>query len=239
MAWVSLDDRFHANPKVVGAGNAAAGVYARALSYCGDYLTDGFVPRGWALEAGGAHLCRKLTEHGLWVEVSGGELYTYEVDGEPYEVRVPARGFFITDYLILNPAKTFVEGKRNDLSRKRAEAGRKGAAKRWGHNNTNSKPDSNTNGKATGKPIATGIATPWQPDSPTPLAHKDGEEDSTTPTSTLRDTAARPSTEDDQNHPSCTCFAPPPHDPGCPYTTHAPSKPNPQPDNEEADAIPF
>jgi hypothetical protein len=43
---VKLDDTFWMNPKIVMAGEAATGVYARLLAYCGCYLTDGLVPAG-------------------------------------------------------------------------------------------------------------------------------------------------------------------------------------------------
>jgi hypothetical protein len=44
MSWVKLDDTFWMHPKIVMAGEAATGVYARLLSYCGCYLTNGLVP---------------------------------------------------------------------------------------------------------------------------------------------------------------------------------------------------
>lgn len=44
MSWAKLDDRFWMHPKVISAGNVGAGIFARFLSYCGAYLTDGLVP---------------------------------------------------------------------------------------------------------------------------------------------------------------------------------------------------
>lgn len=44
MAWVKLSDDFWMHPKVVCVGDSAAGLYARLLSYCGCYLTDGLIP---------------------------------------------------------------------------------------------------------------------------------------------------------------------------------------------------
>lgn len=46
MTWSKLDDGFWMHPKVIMAGNASAGIFARMLSYCGCYLTDGMVPSG-------------------------------------------------------------------------------------------------------------------------------------------------------------------------------------------------
>jgi hypothetical protein len=44
LSWAKLDDGFWMNPKVIQAGNAGAGIFSRLLSYCGCYLTDGFIP---------------------------------------------------------------------------------------------------------------------------------------------------------------------------------------------------
>ena len=44
MSWAKLDDGFWMHPKVLMAGNAGAGIFARLLSYCGCYLTDGLIP---------------------------------------------------------------------------------------------------------------------------------------------------------------------------------------------------
>lgn len=107
MPWVLLDDGFHSNPKVLAVGNAGAGLYARALSYCGDHLTDGYVPMSWARTAATANLRQHLVDAGLWAEENGG----YRID----------------DYLEVNPSRAEVEERR----KKKAEAGRKGAEKRW------------------------------------------------------------------------------------------------------------
>jgi hypothetical protein len=75
MAWVKLDDTFWMNPKIVMAGEAATGIYARLLAYCGCYLTDGLIPAGMvdaitknrkALDA--------LEEHGLITRMESGSV---------------------------------------------------------------------------------------------------------------------------------------------------------------------
>lgn len=177
MSWVLLDDKFHANPKVTSVGNKGAGLYARALSYCGDNLTDGFVEAGWAREVGGAPLCKKLAEVGLWINVQGGEVFVFETDAGPYTVSIPGKGFFIVDYLTMNPTRSHVELQRGELRKKRSEAGKKGAEARWGDGKADSKSDGKAYGKPhgtpNGKPIANEWQTPWQPDGPTPLPLKD------------------------------------------------------------------
>lgn len=131
MSWVALDDKFHSNPKIIDAGNAAIGFYARALSYCADHLTDGYVSPAWVREAGSKQLANRLVEHDLWIEVKGGESFEYEVDGSPYVVEIVRSGYFIPDYVVHNPTRAAVEKRRSELSQKRAEAGRKGALRRW------------------------------------------------------------------------------------------------------------
>jgi hypothetical protein len=44
VSWAKLDDGFWMHPKILVAGNVGAGIFARMLSYCGCYLTDGMVP---------------------------------------------------------------------------------------------------------------------------------------------------------------------------------------------------
>jgi hypothetical protein len=107
MPWVLLDDGFHSNPKVLEVGNAGAGLYARALSYCGDHLTDGYVPMSWARTVAAPKLREQLVTAGLWAEDNGG-----------YQIK---------DYLEVNPSRAEVE----EMRAKKAEAGRKGAKKRW------------------------------------------------------------------------------------------------------------
>jgi len=180
MSFVLLDDGFYTNPKVTAVGNAGAGLFARALSYCGHNLTDGFVEAGWAREVGGLALCKKLAAAGLWITVQSGEDFTYIVDESEYVVRIPRKGYFIVDYLTLNPTRQHIEAKRDEVRQKRSEAGKMGAKARWG----DGKPDSKHDGKADGKPIANGMATAmakapdangktmanaWQTDSPTPI----------------------------------------------------------------------
>lgn len=92
MPWVKLDDGFWSNPKVIGAGNEAAGAYARLLSYCGQQLTDGQVEDHIAKFVAKPMVIKKLDEHGLVVK-SGS-------------------GLVIPDYLDYNPTKEKAEEER-------------------------------------------------------------------------------------------------------------------------------
>jgi hypothetical protein len=140
VSWVVLDDQFHSHPKILAVGLAATGLYARALSYCGAHLTDGFVPKEWVRSAsmGRADLVGRLLSKGLFLEAEGG-----------YQVK---------DYLLYNPPKTAVLEKRSEIAAKRAKAGRKGAQARW-------QTDSTEDGKA----MANGMANAKQNDGPTPI----------------------------------------------------------------------
>lgn len=94
MTWVFLDDKFHSNPKILQVGLPGAGLYACALSYCGDHLTDGFVPDAWAKRAAPKSVRDSLEHAGLWERIDGG--------------------YLIPDYLTINPSKVKVEQERAD-----------------------------------------------------------------------------------------------------------------------------
>jgi hypothetical protein len=116
MPWAKLDDRFHTNPKVLKVWTtnpAALGLHALAMSYCAGEQTDGMVPEAFLMlmmptTKARAEAIRTLTDAGLWKKL--GEAYV------------------IHDWLEYNPSRASVEAR----SRERREAGRKGAAKRWG-----------------------------------------------------------------------------------------------------------
>lgn len=131
MSWGKLDDKFHSHPKVLAAGNEAVGVYARALSYCADHNTDGFVSRVWAKQIATVKLLNRLTQVGLWIEVSAGEWQTVsdrrDTGNRPLEdvtLKFLMDGFFIPDYLHLNPSRLEAELARS----KRRNAGSKGGS---------------------------------------------------------------------------------------------------------------
>lgn len=111
MPWAKLDDGFWMHPKVVMAGNEVAGIFARCLSYCGKYLTDGRVPPEVALAiAGSKRAVEKTVASGFLQELPSGDLY-------------------VRDYAHYNPLRDEVEAKREERSEKAAKAARA----RWGH----------------------------------------------------------------------------------------------------------
>lgn len=127
MAFGALDDDFHSHPKILAAGLAATGLYARCLSYCARYLTDGHVPEPWARAAAGDNaqeLIDTLTHVRLWQPEPGG--------------------FHIPSYLDYNPSREEALKRREE----RARSGRKGAASRWGAADRHSKSHSKSQGKS-------------------------------------------------------------------------------------------
>lgn len=107
MTWSKLDDKFHSHPKVRrawGESRASIGLHALAMSYAGQYETDGAVP-GWFVEGVIADESDRqsavdaLIKHGLWTAV-----------GDGYEIH---------DYLDFNPSHKSLEEKRErDRQRK-------------------------------------------------------------------------------------------------------------------------
>ncbi len=67
LAWFPVDDEMSFHPKILAAGNAAVGVWARAGAWCKKYTTGGFVPVGIA-HSFGAEECARLVAVGLWDE---------------------------------------------------------------------------------------------------------------------------------------------------------------------------
>lgn len=135
MSWARIDDRFHSHPKVVAAGNAAVGVYARALAYCAGYATDGFVAKAVAESFGSRKELEQLCAVGLWAKVEAGEVQTVRerIDGlgqalGDVVVVMPAEGYFVADFLHFNPTKA----ETDELRERRRESGRLGGQRRAG-----------------------------------------------------------------------------------------------------------
>jgi hypothetical protein len=118
MAWARLDDGFGDHPKVLDvietldemAGAAAIGLWSLGLAYAHRTMrtakVPGYVPRSFARTVRvPPFLGDKLCDAGLWEHAEGG-------------------GWIIHDFDQYLPS--------DGLRSKRAEAGRKGAAARWG-----------------------------------------------------------------------------------------------------------
>jgi hypothetical protein len=90
MTWARLDDNFHAHPRTLQAGLEANGLFARALSYCAHYLTDGFIPAEWAEAQGGKKPAARLVDVGLLEPIEGGYRVIGYLDRNPSRETVEA-----------------------------------------------------------------------------------------------------------------------------------------------------
>jgi hypothetical protein len=154
MPWVKIDDAFYDHPKARAAGRDGRALFTAALCHSSAQLTDGFIAStdlaliAAKAEVRGPSTARRLVDAGLWETVDGG--------------------WVIHDYHAYQPSAEQEKARRRELSEVRAAAGRRGAAARWGHDNTDGKPD--------GKPMATGWQARSQPagngiaPTPNPLA---------------------------------------------------------------------
>lgn len=195
MPYALLDEDFHSNPKMLALGNDGTGLYARGLSYCAHYQTDGFVPHSWANAAAENRrsLLAKLIDQLAWLPLAKGGTFT-TTDRSDNTVVVSAareRGYIVADYFDYNPSSA----ERAAASAKKAAAGRAGATRRWGRGSRHS--TSHSNGIADA--IADSMANGWQNDG-TPRARPP----SPTPKSKPRAVTSKETTRepDDANSPS-------------------------------------
>ena len=119
MTWSKIDDQLHAHPKVQHAWHAdpaALGLHLLALSHAGAFLTDGHVPETFVRTHLASPTKRRravaaLVSAGLWETAEGG--------------------WQIHDFLDFNQSRQEVTDSRSVRAVQAADAGRKGAAKRW------------------------------------------------------------------------------------------------------------
>lgn len=146
MTWTKLDDGIFDHPKMLRAGEDAANLYVRALVYCNKHLTDGRIfPEVLATltrRRDVAVLAQRLVDVAAWESHPDG-------------------GWIVHDFHAHNPTAEEVNARRAEISRKRAEAGKRGgiasAAARSNEANPKqgaSKPEATPKqpGEANGKP---------------------------------------------------------------------------------------
>lgn len=195
MPFAALDDGFHSNSKIIDAGNEAAGLYARALSYIAAQGSDGFVSKAWAHQAavGNKKLPAILTHENLWQPVRKGDAAEIvDRSGNEITVEFDRDGYFILDYTQFNFSSVETAKRRKQAS----DAGRKGALLRWSqdgesdggkdgeiHSGKHGGSHSGRHSKRHSSSMASGIATraraqapgpsPLTPESPTPGLESD------------------------------------------------------------------
>ncbi|MFJ6748295.1 mucin-2 [Streptomyces sp. NPDC091266] len=111
--WSKLDDGFHSHPKIRRAGNAAAGLLARLISYAGQHLTNGVILGPVARDYGTAPQIRKLVALGLLHE---------QGHACPRCAQPETGDYVVHDFLASNPSREQVhDGRRKDANRKQAQ----------------------------------------------------------------------------------------------------------------------
>lgn len=113
MVWFKVDDGFWSHPKVVELSPEAVALWVRAGSYAAQHLTDGAVTLGTLRMLGaGRETADELVLSGLWDHVD-------------------TRTWAFHDWAEYQPASIATKERREELSRARSEAGKKGAEARW------------------------------------------------------------------------------------------------------------
>lgn len=90
MPWFKVDDTLAYHAKIVRAGNAAVGMWARAGAWCSQQLTDGFVPDDVVTTMGRRSDAQKLVDAGLWIRVEGGYQFHQWSERQPSRESVEA-----------------------------------------------------------------------------------------------------------------------------------------------------
>lgn len=141
MSWVKIDDGLPEHEKFASLSDSALALWLKANCWChkkANQVTCGFIPERKVIEfCGGSkakakRLAKELVtargeahyghESGLWVADEGGWRFHDWADYRPESAQTPER--------------------QEELSQKRSEAGKLGAAKRWGNRQTDGPPDS-------------------------------------------------------------------------------------------------
>ena len=127
MSWARLDDGWWSHPKVLRAGNAAAGAYARMLSYCAQHLTDGRLDRTTALSIAGRDKVLSVLIQVALLD---------EIDAETVAIH---------GYLERNPSRADVERERAANRERQRRFAENSHAKRAANAVSNASPNSVSN----------------------------------------------------------------------------------------------
>lgn len=138
--WFKVDDSFFSNPKTAMLSDGATALWLRSGSWSARQLTDGFIPaRMVPMFRGSDDSVRELCDVGLW-----------ERDDE-------RDGYWFHDWSDYQPDGEEVDA----LRRKRSEAGKRGADRRWKRKTVD---ENGKNGKTYGKCHGKPMANAWQTD---------------------------------------------------------------------------
>jgi hypothetical protein len=159
LGWFKVDDQLAFHSKTVMAGNTAMGLWVRAGAWASAQLTDGKVPKHMAKAMANPEDADALVMAGLWVD-----------EGDDYRFH---------DWDVFQPSAAEEKRRREDISRKRSEAGRKGAQAKWEKERAagkDGKPDGNTvttDQQPESKPMAPSRPVPSRPEEETLLSDAD------------------------------------------------------------------
>ena len=138
--WFKVDDSFFSNPKTAMLSDGATALWLRSGSWSAQQLTDGFIPaRMVPMFRGSDDSVHELCDVGLW-----------ERDDE-------RDGYRFHDWSDYQPDGEEVDA----LRRKRSEAGKRGADRRWKRKTVD---ENGKNGKTDGKCHGKPMASRWQTD---------------------------------------------------------------------------
>lgn len=138
--WFKVDDAFFSNPKTAMLSDGATALWLRSGSWSAQQLTGGFIPaRMVPMFRGSDDSVRELCDVGLW-----------ERDDE-------RDGYWFHDWSDYQPDAEEVDA----LRRKRSEAGKRGANRRWSRKTVD---ENGKNGKTDGKCHGKPMANAWQTD---------------------------------------------------------------------------
>lgn len=141
--WFKVDDSFFSNPKTAMLSDGATALWLRSGSWSAQQLTDGFIPaRMVPMFRGSDDSVRELCDVGLW-----------ERDDE-------RDGYWFHDWSDYQPDGEEVDA----LRRKRSEAGKRGADRRWKRKTVDENGKNGKNGKTYGKCHGKPMANAWQTD---------------------------------------------------------------------------
>lgn len=141
--WFKVDDSFFSNPKTAMLSDGATALWLRSGSWSAQQLTGGFVPaRMVPMFRGSDDSVRELCDVGLW-----------ERDDE-------RDGYWFHDWSDYQPDGEEVDA----LRRKRSEAGKRGADRRWKRKTVDENGKNGKNGKTDGKCHGKPMANAWQTD---------------------------------------------------------------------------
>lgn len=138
MSWGRIDDKFHSHRKVVAVAKKtdALGAWVRMMSWCCDQRSNGTVPRVVALSFATQGTIDRLVDVAL-----------LDREGDDY---------FVHDFAKYNRGE--------DVSDKRREAGKKGAAARWAEQPKTDTDDGKPDGNCHPLEMASAIGDGWQTD---------------------------------------------------------------------------